>query len=154
MLCIDEMLYSGEIEENKDIPRMHQKRLCILKEALKKRGKDVSNEVKSLIAGLEYCVYVASIFNERFMNSKCQLTRNNIDRIESEIKECLKYFSEWRKATVSLKKDKEHPAWEKYCICQKTYNNLRIQVSAFFYFARRLLHLDETLDFVPFLYAN
>ena len=91
----------------------------------------MSNEVKRHIAGLEYCVYVALIFNERFMNSKCKLTWDNIDRMETEIKVCLDYFSEWRKATVSLKKDKEHPKWEKYCLCQKTFNNLRIQVSGF-----------------------
>ena len=132
---------------------MYKKRLTILKNAIKAKGEYLhDNTIKVKLAGLEYSVHVAIIFNQHFMNKQKSVTLENIDVYEAVMKESLEYFSKWRQAAISKKKeDKE---WEKACISAVTFNNLRVQVVGFFKFARNILKMDKTIWNVPFLYSN
>ena len=121
--CHSELLFHGDLHEDKDISTKNRKRLSILKEAAEKQVF-LPDNVRSELAGLEYSVYVSCIFNERFMNKHKNITLDNIDQIKGEMEECLEYFAKWRDASVALRKDKEHTEWAKYFVCQKTYNNL------------------------------
>lgn len=123
--CKDDILFTGRVDENKDMSVMHRKRLKILKEALAFEEDSQStglDEVRRKLAGLEYCVFVACVFNEWFMNKTQNITLGKIDVLEAEMKECLTYFSEWKIATKATKK--KHKDWEKFCILPQTYNNL------------------------------
>jgi len=86
------------------------------------------------------------------MNKTQNITLNNIDELEAEMKVCLKYFETWRESTLKRKNlDKD---WEKGCVSGQTFNNLRIQIAGFFQYARYILNEDNSVDFVPFLYSN
>ena len=111
-----------------------------------------------MFAGLEFSVYVACIFNERFMNKGQSITKDNIDQLEAEMKMNLKYFKDWiisahnQKGTERYKNKKEN--WTECCIDKKTYNNLRIQICGFFFYARKILEYDERVKYIPFLFSN
>ena len=149
----NDMYFKGTFTENTDLSAMYKKRLATLRNTINLKGENLDDgSIKVKFAGLEYSCHIAVIFNEHFMNKEKSLTLENIDACEAEIKDSLKYFSDWRKACILNKsKDKE---WEKACISAVTFNNLRIQAVGFFSFARRILKLDTIIWNVPFLYSN
>lgn len=93
--CFNELLFSGNRNENKDIIAMYKKRLRILRRVISTKLEEVSESVKEMFAGLEFSVYVACIFNKRFMNKGQSITRENIDELEVEMKSNLEYFKDW-----------------------------------------------------------
>jgi hypothetical protein len=156
--CFQDLLYSGDVNECKDVPTMHKKRLGIIRNALFSKKNEASNNIKEIFAGLEFSVYVACIFNERFMNKARSITRENIENLEEEMKSNLLFFKEWMTSSLEMKqadvyKDKGDK-WTECCIDKKTYNNLRIQICGFFYFARSILQANDLVEYVPFLFSN
>ncbi|GFH57354.1 hypothetical protein CTEN210_13830 [Chaetoceros tenuissimus] len=156
--CFNELLFSGNRNENKDIIAMYKKRLRILRRVISTKLEEVSESVKEMFAGLEFSVYVACIFNERFMNKGQSITRENIDELEVEMKSNLEYFRDWILSAYGQKGTEMYrdrmDKWTECSIDKKTYNNLRIQICGFFFFAKKLLQHDKRVKYIPFLFSN
>ena len=155
--CHNEMLFDGTTEENKDICCKYSERLKILKRHLSLKKLNNHNNTKirqweSELAGLEYSATVGSLFNETFLDKSKFITQQNITQYEKQIEDLMIYYHEWRKAALK-RKDDNYDEWDRTFISQQTFNNLRIQISGFFQFAKLMLDSPKGPEYVPFLYS-
>ena len=148
--CEKEMLFSGQIDDNEHIITMYRYRLEVFRNKIEQSA--VTKCVERQFAGLEYSVFVAMIYNKRFMNKNAKVTRGNVSQLENEMEQNLDYFTEWR-SHVRSKREMQKDC-DKQCISAQTLNNMRIQVWGFFQFCRYVFDSEMDVEFVPFLYSN
>jgi hypothetical protein len=66
---------------------------------------DMLSIVASNLEYLKFAVSVHRIYIQRFMNKRWKLTLENIDREEEQLKDCLRFFEQWRLDTAEYKND-------------------------------------------------
>ena len=149
------MYWKGNYYCKGDVSAMYKKQLEILSEAkfeVLANGTVIDKQIKYQLKGLEYLIYIAQIFNQYFINKEINMTNENINKLELQMKEYLQYFVVLR--TVAIARKLFNKEWEIECVSAQTFNNLWIQVAGFFQFTRYILKADVSITYALFLYSN
>ena len=93
-------------------------------------------------AMLEYIIAVHSLFIERLLNNKWNLTRNNIDKESKTLSEIIDYFGSWNAKRTDVAKNEKLTATKssKYYIAYQTYETLLTLVKGFVGYTWCILH--------------
>jgi len=138
----------GDINEG-DIPSIYKSCLTFLK-TFKTEFGDVITATK--LSTIEYCVHVAIIFNETWLNRHVSINKSNFAKHENNLRESLKYFENWKRNCSDGASDSNS------FLPKITYNNLGITVCGFLAYARLVLQScnawQVTLLYVPALHSN
>lgn len=96
----------------------------------------------------EYLAVVSGLFTQYFLNSKENITMDNILNVKSYVSELMQYFVDWRANSIRQKSSSSF-------IATQTWSNLQTSVYGFVNMAEYILKLHENRDlYVPVLYGN
>jgi hypothetical protein len=110
-------------------------------------------ELRSDVAYLEFSIWTSSIFIDLFMNKEMKLSSTNIDAIETNMRDSLKYVTDWYtyfKAQMSKSKQREE---NKMCLSKIAYSNLRVGIVGFIAYVRLVLQV-RGVKYVPMLHSS
>jgi hypothetical protein len=94
------------------------------------------------------------------MNKDWELSLENIDDEEREMKQVMRYYGDWMAEKANYRQkflNRNDKGWEKCLFADDTYRNIRIGVCGFFSYAREALNMNygsERLQYVPALNSN
>ena len=115
--------------------------------------ENASNDtLENDIATLLYMVHIQALFHDLFMCKREKITKDNCDVVENLVKGYFKYFEDWKRAQLKLKKA-GYKEWEKTCLAHQTWKNLRFGFCGFFHFAKYMVE-HRGVKYVPMLLSN
>ena len=101
-------------------------------------------------------IAVHGIFIERLLNQKWNLSRHNIHREKTNLRNAMNYFTTWisEKAIVQVQSNINATEADKFYMAHKTYQNLILTVAGFVGYSEAILNYSTQEKFVPMLHSN
>jgi hypothetical protein len=113
--------------------------------------EDTAYHVKSALNTLEYTSVVGAIFNDFFLNSRAQITRDNIDQVETEMKDLLSFFDKW---FDEFGPEVAPAIRNKQFVAATTYKNVRTSIAGFFSYCQISFGCENPPDFILASHSN
>eukprot|EP00984_Skeletonema_dohrnii_P030078 scaffold21210_cov78-Skeletonema_dohrnii-CCMP3373.AAC.1 len=114
--------------------------------------EDGSDSLGSEIASLQYMTRVSALFHDFIMCKNEKISAQNVDLVESLVKDLLSYFDDWKAAQMK-KKSAKVDGWERMFLAPQTWKNLRHSLCGFVHFSRYMTG-SRKVEYVPALVSN